>query len=256
MQLLKKIFIPLALVIGLVILVLVIFPDITKPENKRYLVMVVAAVLLLIVDIFFSQRKKATHKLEYPYLLRDDFLSPTEQSFYLVLKHTVSDWALICPKVSLGDLFYVKSTNPSKFRSYTNRIDRKHVDFLLCDPKTVKPLLGIELDDKSHQKRDRRAKDKFVEKVYRAAKLPLVRIQARRMYSTSELNSLLRQHIDFNEVETPNQPANKENQKSTPLCQKCGNEMVLRAANSGANQGKQFWGCPDYPRCRGIRKIE
>jgi len=192
MQILKKIFIPLAFVIGLVIIVIVLFPDITKPENKQYLVIFGVIVLLLLVDIFFSQRKKTTHKLEYPYLLRDDFLSPAEQSFYLVLKLTVSDWALICPKISLGDLFYVKSSNPSKFRSYTNRIDRKHVDFLLCDPKTAKPFLGIELDDKSHKRSDRQERDEFVENVFSAAKLPLARIPVKHSYSTSELEALLR----------------------------------------------------------------
>ena len=209
-----------------------------------------------IVDFLSEIGGKPIDQIEYPYFLRDDFLSSAEQSFYLVLKQVVSDRALICPKVSLSDLFYVKSNDPSKYRTYTNKIDRKHVDFLLCDPKTVRPLLGIELDDKSHQKSDRRARDEFVEIVYKAAKLPLIRIPVRRSYSTSELDSLLRQHIGFNKVETPSQSANTENQSSTPLCPKCGNEMVLRTAKSGSNQGKQFWGCPDYPRCRGIVKIE
>ncbi len=256
MQLLKKTLIPLAFIIGLVIFVIVFFPDITNPENKQYLVIFGVIVLLLLVDIFNSQRKTTTDKLEFPYLLRDDFLSPAEQSFYLVLKQVVSDRALICPKVSLSDLFYVKSNDPSKYRTYTNKIDKKHVDFLLCDPKTVNPLLGIELDDKSHQKSDRKERDEFVKMVYKAANIPLISIPVHRSYSTSELDSLLRQHIGFNEVETPNQSANAENQSSTPLCPKCGNEMVLRTVKSGSNQVKQFWGCPDYPRCRGILKIE
>jgi len=209
-----------------------------------------------IVDFLSKIGWRPTGQPEYPYLLRDDFLSPAEQSFYLILKHTVSDWALIFPKVSLGDLFYVKSNDPSKYRSYTNKIDRKHVDFLLCDLKTVRPLLGIELDDKSHQKRNRRERDEFVEKVYKAAKLPLVRIQVRRTYSTSDLDSLLRQHIDLNKVKIPIHSVNSEDQSFAPRCPKCGNEMVVRTSKSGAKQGKQFWGCPDYPRCRGILKID
>ena len=32
--------------------------------------------------------------------------------------------------------------------------------------------------------------------------------------------------------------------------------MVLRTAARGANQGGKFWGCPNYPRCRGIVKYE
>ena len=137
-----------------------------------------------------------------------------------------------------------------------SKIYRKHVDFLLCDPKTVKPLLGIELDDKSHKRSDRQVRDELVDNVFSAANLPLARIPVKHSYSTSELDSLLRQHITSNMDNTPNQAVNIENESTPPRCPKCGNEMVLRTAKSGSNKGNQFWGCPDYPRCRGILKIE
>ncbi len=205
-----------------------------------------------IVDFLSEAGDKLIGKREYPYLLRDDFLSLAEQNFCLVLKNTVADRALISPKVGLGDLFYVKSNDQSKYRTYTNKIDRKHVDFLLCDPKTVKPLVGIELDDKSHQKSDRKERDEFVEMVFKAAKLPLIRIKVQRAYSTKELDSILCEHLGIKKVETPIQSDTTENESSTPLCPKCGNTMVLRTAKNGPNRGKQFWGCSDYPRCRGI----
>ena len=212
--------------------------------------------LLLIVDKLFSQRKTTNDNLEFPYLLRDDFLSQSEHSFYLVLKQVVSDRALICPKVNLGDLFYVKSKDSSKYRTYTNKIDRKHVDFLLCDPKTVEPLLGIELDDRSHKRSDRKARDEFVELVFEAAQLSMVRIPLRRNYSTSEIEAILRSHIDYEKSDEKKHSIGSASPKSAPKCPKCGNEMVLRTAKNGANKGKQFWGCPDYPRCRGVIKIE
>ena len=34
------------------------------------------------------------------------------------------------------------------------------------------------------------------------------------------------------------------------LCPGCGSPMVLRTARRGRNQGKQFWGCTRYPKCR------
>jgi hypothetical protein len=40
-----------------------------------------------------------------------------------------------------------------------------------------------------------------------------------------------------------------------PACPKCGRTMVLRTAQRGRNAGSQFWGCPDYPRCKGIINI-
>ena len=40
-----------------------------------------------------------------------------------------------------------------------------------------------------------------------------------------------------------------------PLCHKCGERMVLRTAKKGQNVGKDFWGCPRFPECRGVRQI-
>lgn len=38
-----------------------------------------------------------------------------------------------------------------------------------------------------------------------------------------------------------------------PVCPKCGKDMVRRVAKSGANAGNSFWGCSQYPACRGVR---
>lgn len=103
----------------------------------------------------------------------------------------MSDWALICPKVSLGDLFDADTGSRSQDRSYRNRIDRKHVDFLLCDPRTVRPILGIELDDRSHQRPDRQERDALVESVFAAAGLPLARVPVRYSYNRRELAAFL-----------------------------------------------------------------
>lgn len=38
-----------------------------------------------------------------------------------------------------------------------------------------------------------------------------------------------------------------------PSCPKCGSSMVRRVAKQGSNAGNAFWGCSQYPSCRGIR---
>ena len=40
-----------------------------------------------------------------------------------------------------------------------------------------------------------------------------------------------------------------------PSCPMCGAQMVLRTAKKGSNTGNQFYGCPNYPRCKGIRSL-
>lgn len=42
---------------------------------------------------------------------------------------------------------------------------------------------------------------------------------------------------------------------AAPLCPHCRKTMVVRVARTGANAGGNFWGCGDYPKCRGIRPI-
>jgi predicted RNA-binding Zn-ribbon protein involved in translation (DUF1610 family) len=216
-----------------------------------------------IEDLLSEKDDKAPSPIDFPYFVRDDFLSAAELSFFLVLKSAVSDSALIFTKVGLGDLFYAKSNDHSRYRIATNRIDRKHIDFLLCDSKTLRPLIGIELDDKSHERVDRQKRDEFVDTVFKVAKLPILRVPAKRTYSVGELSELVGKYIGNTAKpvsivkETPvNYVAVPVKLNETPACPKCGGEMVLRTAKSGSNQGEQFWGCRDYPRCHGIVKYE
>jgi hypothetical protein len=37
-----------------------------------------------------------------------------------------------------------------------------------------------------------------------------------------------------------------------PFCSKCGSKMVLRKAKKGGYAGKSFWGCKNFPKCKGI----
>jgi len=43
--------------------------------------------------------------------------------------------------------------------------------------------------------------------------------------------------------------------EAVPQCPTCGGAMVKREARRGANAGKAFWGCADFPKCRGTRNL-
>ncbi len=38
---------------------------------------------------------------------------------------------------------------------------------------------------------------------------------------------------------------------ASPNCPKCGYEMAIRTARKGPRAGSQFWGCQNYPECKG-----
>ncbi len=185
-----------------------------------------------------------------PYRICDDFLSAAERSFYHVLCVATRDRAVVCPKVNLADIFFV--VRPNENLGYLNKIDRKHVDFLLCDPKTMHPTVGIELDDASHRRTNRQARDKFVNDVFKVAGLPLVHISTSSGYSVVELSSLFTPYLGQSaalKAPAPEQPVQTPAVVATKLCPKCGVPMVLRRASRGKRLGEQFWGCPNYPKC-------
>jgi len=41
----------------------------------------------------------------------------------------------------------------------------------------------------------------------------------------------------------------------TPKCPECAKPMRKRTAKSGTHAGTSFWGCPDYPDCKGILPV-
>lgn len=209
----------------------------------------IGKVIDFVSDLLFERDEKST-KIDYPYYLVDEFISPAELNFFFNLKAVAGDSTHIFLKVKLSDLFYAKTGEHGKNRAYTNRIDRKHVDFLLCDAKTLEPILGIELDDKSHQRADRQERDNFVNHVFEAAKLPLLHVSVRQGYSQSELKTRLSQCLSEKAIK------NEGTENPAPRCPKCGSEMILRTAKHGINQGEKFWGCSRYPECRGIVEMQ
>jgi hypothetical protein len=129
----------------------------------------------------------------FPYGLRDAFLSPAEISFFHVLKGILSADQYLVTKVRLEDLFFVRQ--PHKNRNARNLIAQKHVDFVICDVGSMQPLLGIELDDASHKKPETVERDRFVERVFGAAELPLMRVKAARGYVPGEIKARIREEL-------------------------------------------------------------
>ncbi|WP_313757594.1 DUF2726 domain-containing protein [Tissierella sp.] len=126
----------------------------------------------------------------YPYEKKKYLLSVAEKNFYDVLSLVIKDTEYyICPKVRLADIIVVGKTD--KRQSYFNKIQSKHIDFLLCDKDSLVPLLAIELDDSSHLKDDRISRDDFVNKALESAELDLIRFKVQQTYTVTEIKDKL-----------------------------------------------------------------
>jgi predicted RNA-binding Zn-ribbon protein involved in translation (DUF1610 family) len=198
----------------------------------------------------------------YPYRIRDDFLSPAELSFYHLLTSLVGAKATVAVKVRLADLFFVM--RPHESLAAFNRIAQRHIDFVFCHPATMKPLFAVELDDSSHQRADRKSRDKFVDQAFQSAGLPLLHIQTQMTYNLREIAVQIMPFLDGTpeacspnvKPEVPSAGEAKQDMSSIPLCPKCGVPMVLRTATRSVRQGQQFYGCQNYPKCREIRRLQ
>jgi len=76
----------------------------------------------------------------------------------------VGDRYVIFAKVRMLDLCY-RLERRDNFAAF-QRVVGKHVDFVVCDPESTRPLVVFELDDPSHLRPDRVARDKFVDGVF------------------------------------------------------------------------------------------
>jgi ribosomal protein L37AE/L43A len=47
--------------------------------------------------------------------------------------------------------------------------------------------------------------------------------------------------------------ANTDSSETVPHCPVCNALMVKRLARRGVSAGSSFWGCSNYPKCRGTR---
>ena len=172
-----------------------------------------------------------------PYRLKDNFLTPPEMRFYQALKPVAEGKLLIFPKVGLKDfIFIIKDTKD--YMKYFGQISQKHIDFLLCNPETLKPICGIELDDSSHNTQKAKERDALIEKVYKNADFPLVRFRTKQSYTHDDIAAPLAIYLLNNNTPTA---------EAEVLCPKCNIPLVLRTSSK---DGSRFYGCKNYPNCR------
>src|SRR5512132_1890327 len=163
-----------------------------------------------------------------PYRLRETFLSTPELALMKVLQSMAGRHYVICPKVSLNDLFYI--VRPNETYHFFNKFFRKHVDFLLCEPNTLRPAFGIELV-KPVARTETREADQFMENLFLSAGLPLVHVPSSERYSEKDLAELFQLSIMKVKETAPLRAAAKTD--SVPMCPVCGKMMVLRIHRNG-----------------------
>ncbi len=228
--------------------------------NVLFLLLSLAIILVLIYFVLIHFKGASE---QYPFKKKDMLFTEAEKRFLGVLDHILSDQFRIFGKVRVADVLSVASgSNRKEWWGAFNKINSEHFDYVVCDAGSNLIRAGIELDDSSHTKKHRQTRDEFLARACQAAGLPLIRIPVRKEYSISDIRSRLSEALSMDSAQANVQADELISQEDTedlntasPQCPQCSSAMVRRTVKSGPRAGQEFWGCTNFPRCRGIRDV-
>ena len=124
-------------------------------------------------------------RVRLPYTGAEFLLTRSELDFYRALAEAARSDFHVTFKVRLGDV--VRCSDRLWAQGFGQRIATQHVDFVLVDPQYTRVRLCIELDDASHERRHRRRRDRWINRVFEVAGTPLLRVKASGQYDPERL---------------------------------------------------------------------
>ncbi len=167
-------------------------------DNTIYLVVITLVIVVLakLLEPILTQsagsksKTSSSAKIDFRYEKIDSLLTATELEFFRALEQAVENNWYAFSKVRLEDIIKVeKGIERKKAYGLRNRIKSRHIDFVLCDKKSLEVLICIELDDSSHQRKDRIARDQFVDKALSVSGIPIIHIPTQKTYSIEDIKS-------------------------------------------------------------------
>jgi len=143
------------------------------------------AIILAIVKAV-TEGGEVEGKPKYRYTRKQFFLTRAEHECYDALIAAVGDKYHVFAQVHLPTILDNK-VKGQDWRAALAHINRKSVDFVLCDKAYISPKLAIELDDKSHERPDRQERDQEVERILNDAGVPLLRLENHGAFNPTDL---------------------------------------------------------------------
>ena len=145
----------------------------------------VLSVMKILAKKYLPERKRV-----YKYQRKEFLMSRAEHESFDVLIEIVGDQYYVFPQVHLSALLDHNVVGQN-WRGAFSHINGKSVDFVVCDKAYIKPLLAIELDDKTHEREDRVERDGEVERMLNEVGMPLLRIKNHGSFDKEEIKRLI-----------------------------------------------------------------
>jgi hypothetical protein len=141
-----------------------------------------------------------------PYQVVDALMTKAEFNFYRQLVHAIPANTFLFTKVRIADVIDVKPGIKGNARiNHFRKIAAKHLDFVLVDSQ-MKILAAIELNDKSHERKDRKERDALVRSALKSAKVPFFEIPCTKQYNLTQLAGELRVIAGMSQFAAPSRP--------------------------------------------------
>lgn len=162
-----------------------------------YIVILLFVIAVLILERILKQNNLEETKEQSSYNLqnynkKDYVMTQTELIFYRNLKSITDKLDLaIFPQVNLERIINVKDNN-SKDR---NRIKSRSIDYTIVNNKNCKIICCIELDDYTHNYKNRVQRDTFINELFDKIGIKLHRIKVNNYYNLEELENKIKESL-------------------------------------------------------------
>ncbi len=139
-------------------------------------VALVSFLILSLIVAITSKRRRLEAMSRYQYRPKRSLMTGNERRCFQLLNDIFGERFYIIPNVSLENLLSHKVGNQNRDEAY-GFIHHKTVDFVFCNKRTLRPVCAVKFDDNAHTKdNDLGSNPKDMEKFFRSAHLPFVRI--------------------------------------------------------------------------------
>lgn len=166
------------------------------------LIIVIVAVAFLFLKksskSVYTDSNKTNLSYEYVYKKVDSFLTDAERSFYGVLDSIYSDKYYIFSKVRIADLIIPDVSRKKNYKHWMysfNKIKSKHIDFVLLSKTDLSIVCAIELNDSSHNSKNRKQRDNFVYDAFSSANVKLIFYSAKHSYNLDDVKKSIESAI-------------------------------------------------------------
>ncbi len=157
------------------------------PELIFYVVIAAAIGTLLL--LFWRHYRQQRGFLEFE--RQRSLLSPQQRALYQELIKLVGANSVVLPRVNLSALVKPPGDHPS-YENHWKRVLREWVDFVVCSPSSISPVLAIKLETRVERKRRKLGGLDVLEDTLTSARIPLLRIKSADSYDANEIMSSIR----------------------------------------------------------------